>query len=247
MKTTNYDNQAGNWKRNKAMYPSDFIVRPIVFDLFKKLGKNKIVLDIGCGEGYFSRKMAPIAKKIIAFDNSKKMIDLAIEQNLIDKYNIDYKVADMMDMGFVKSSSVDVCICNLSLHYNSPDKYLDFFKNIKRILRPRGKIILSSPHPYYYFSNMLGGVVKYNDITKFDYIKSRGKYFSGTIRTITGEFLHVGVCHATMEDYLNSIADAGLKLEKFIEPPITKGLLKEYKNIGKIDELPTYIILQASK
>jgi 2-polyprenyl-3-methyl-5-hydroxy-6-metoxy-1,4-benzoquinol methylase len=247
MSITNYNSQASNWKRNKSMYPSDFIARPVVFDLFKKIGKNKIVLDVACGEGYFSRKMALIAKEIIAFDNSTQMIKLAKEQNSIDKYKINYIVADMTDINFLKKSSIDICICNFVVHYLRPDQYFDFFKNIEKILKPGGKLILSGPHPYFYLQNTIGGTMKYKNIKNFDYIKSRGEYFSGTIRTINNNLLNIGLYHSTMEDYLGSIINSGLKMEKFIELSAKQSLLKEYKKIGQLNNSPIYMVLQASK
>jgi len=50
-----------------------------------------------------------------------------------------------------------------------------------------------------------------------------------------------------MEDYLNSISNSGLKLEKFIEPLTKKSLLSKYKKLNKLDESPIYLVLQASK
>lgn len=245
--STDYNSQAKNWKRNEPIYPSDFLARPVVFDLFKKIGKNKVVLDVACGEGYFSRKMAPIAKKIIAFDNSEGMIEAAKEQNFEYKQKIDYRVADMNNLSFIPSASIDICICNFVLHYLHPDRYPIFFKEIRRVLRKGGKLILCGPHPYYYPGNTIGGTMSIKGSKNFDYLKSRGKYFQGTIRTIYGQFLKVGFYHALLGDYLNSLSDSGLKLEKYIEPSVKKSLLKKFKKLNKLEETPIYIVLQAVK
>jgi SAM-dependent methyltransferase len=245
---TDYNNQANNWKRDEAICPSDFFARPVAFDLFKEIGEGKIVVDIGCGEGYFSRKMAKIARKVIAFDNSKKMIEVAKVQNEVNKQNIEYSVADMMDMNFIEDSSVDICLCNFVVHYIHPDKFTELFKSIERILKPGGRLILCGPHPYGYVNNNIGGIMLYDDGQKRNYIDDRGKYFHLTIKTTKNTELKVGLHWATLSDYLKSIFDAGFKLEKFIEPVPKKEILeREYANLGPVDETPVYMILQALK
>jgi len=245
---TDYNKQANSWIRNEPIYPSDFIARPVVLNMLKKIGKGKVVLDVGCGEGYFSRKMAKIAKKVIAFDNSAGMIFLAKKQNLVDKYNIDYCVGDMNDMSFIANSSVDICVCNFVINYLHHKKYQNFFRNIERVLRPQGSLVLCGTHPCFYLKNTIGGVMNYKGLRDYDYIKSRGKYFHGTIKTIYGTLLKVGIYHSTLEDYLKAISDAGLKLDKFIEPPTKKSLLaKNYNNLDKLDESPIYMVIQAVK
>ena len=50
--------------------------------------QDKIVLDIGCGKGENTRSMAQFAKKVIAIDDDKDMIEDALKLN--DTTNLDY-------------------------------------------------------------------------------------------------------------------------------------------------------------
>lgn len=56
------------------------IVRPNVEKLLE-INKNDLVLDIACGNGNFSERMAKQGATVVAFDYSSKMIELAIKRN----------------------------------------------------------------------------------------------------------------------------------------------------------------------
>ena len=52
-----YNFQASLWSRDEPKYISDFVARPRVFDKVESLGGVDAILDAGCGEGYFTRKI----------------------------------------------------------------------------------------------------------------------------------------------------------------------------------------------
>lgn len=71
---TDYSHQAERWHRDEPKHDTDFVGRPEVLEIVREIGQGKTILDLGCGEGYFSRKMAGMAKKVIGVDVSEEMI-----------------------------------------------------------------------------------------------------------------------------------------------------------------------------
>jgi len=73
---------AGRFKRNEEFFHKH-VINPTLLDLLGDV-KGKAALDLACGEGHFSRKLAEQAKgdiQITGIDASKKLIDIAQKKN----------------------------------------------------------------------------------------------------------------------------------------------------------------------
>lgn len=98
------------------------------------------VADLGAGEGTLSQLIAQRAKKVIAVDNSEKMVEfgkkLAKENNLP---NLEYRLGDI-EAPPIDDSSVDLAILSQALHHaEQPSKALS---EAHRILKPGGRLIV---------------------------------------------------------------------------------------------------------
>ncbi|MEM3561226.1 MAG: class I SAM-dependent methyltransferase [Nitrososphaerota archaeon] len=104
---------------------------------------NKDVLEIGCGTGKDSIKISEYgANKVIGIDLSPQGIKIAKAESTIKKAkNVFFYVMNAENMNF-EDSCFDVIFGNSILHH----LYLeDALKEIKRILKPDGKIIFIEP------------------------------------------------------------------------------------------------------
>lgn len=99
------------------------------------LPQVQTVLDVACGEGYYSRQLAQaFDKNFMAFDLSKDSILLAARQN--PQKNVAWLVADLAHLP-LQDQSVD-----LILDIFSPAHYQEF----ARILKAQGLIFKVIPH-----------------------------------------------------------------------------------------------------
>lgn len=105
-------------------------------NLIEKYAKD-VVLDIGCGEGYYIKKLKTVfpEKYFYGLDNSKDAIELAVKE---DKLN-PYMVANLANLPF-KDGSVS-CILNIL----TPANYEEFF----RVLGDDGYLIKTIPNTNY--------------------------------------------------------------------------------------------------
>lgn len=98
------------------------------------------VADLGAGEGTLSQLIAQRAKKIIAVDNSEKMVKFG--QNLANENglpNLEYRLGDI-ESPPIDDSSVDLAILSQALHHaEHPSKALS---EAHRILKPGGRLIV---------------------------------------------------------------------------------------------------------
>jgi len=102
------------------------------------------VADLGAGEGTLSQLIAQRAKKVIAVDNSEKMVEFG--QALAKKHklsNLEYRLGDI-EAPPIDSETVDLAIFSQALHHAAhPPKAL---KEAHRILKPGGRLIILDLH-----------------------------------------------------------------------------------------------------
>jgi ubiquinone/menaquinone biosynthesis C-methylase UbiE len=99
-----------------------------------------VVADLGAGEGTFSQMLAKRAKKVIAIDNSEKMVQYGRE--LARKHavkNLEYRKGDLESVP-LKDASVDLAFFSQALHHaQHPERAV---AEAWRILKPGGRIIV---------------------------------------------------------------------------------------------------------
>jgi ubiquinone/menaquinone biosynthesis C-methylase UbiE len=104
--------------------------------------QDKIVLDIACGEGYGTNLLAQKAKSVVGVDIDRSTINEAK-----DKYR-------KSNLSFLESSatladhSIDVVVSFETLEHTSD--HGQFLSEIKRVLKPGGLLIISTPDKKWY-------------------------------------------------------------------------------------------------
>jgi len=114
--------------------------------LGKYLDKGMTVLDVGCGPGFFSVEMAKIVGKngkVIAADIQKGMLDkLKDTLNYLSvKNNIVLHKTNKNKIGV--NEKTDFILAFYVLH--EVDNQENFFKELKSIMKPKSKFLLSEP------------------------------------------------------------------------------------------------------
>ena len=82
-----------------------------------KLMPPMVIADLGAGEGTLSQLMAQRARKVIAIDNSEKMVEFGAE--LARKHgigNLEYRLGDLEDVP-IRSRTVDLAFLSQALHH----------------------------------------------------------------------------------------------------------------------------------
>jgi ubiquinone/menaquinone biosynthesis C-methylase UbiE len=103
--------------------------------------KNKVVLDIASGSGYGTYIISQHAKQVVGVDVSKDAIKYAA--NTYGSKNISYKLGDGKTIPCA-DNFFDVVTSFETIEHL--DDYKNFMKEIKRVLKPDGLLILSTPN-----------------------------------------------------------------------------------------------------
>ena len=98
------------------------------------------IADLGSGEGLLSELLARRAKKVIAVDNSEKMVHFGAERAKENGLkNLEFRQGDLEDPP-IEANSIDLAILSQALHHaEHPDLAL---ASAHRILKPKGQIMI---------------------------------------------------------------------------------------------------------
>ncbi len=95
--------------------------------------KKQIILDIGCGNGEITSQLADLSGKVIAIDNSEKIIEEAKQKFP----NIDFRVCNALDISF--ENELDIVFSNAVFHWIHEQDTL--LKKIHKALKPNGLLL----------------------------------------------------------------------------------------------------------
>ena len=128
-------------------------------DPTKYVRQNDIVLDLGSGSGknaFICAQVVGERGKVIGVDQNKDMLNLSRGSIEYVADKIGYKNAEFIEGSIekldelnnqnepiIKSSSIDIILSNCVLNLVSPESRSNLLKNIKRVLRPHGRIAIS--------------------------------------------------------------------------------------------------------
>ena len=115
------------------------------YAIARDLAYGKDVLDIACGEGYGSELLATVARKVTGVDISEEAIAHAARKYV--RPNIAFAVGSCACIPLA-DASVDLVVSFETIEHH--DRHLEMMQEIRRVLRPAGVLIISSPDKHEY-------------------------------------------------------------------------------------------------
>ena len=107
-----------------------------------RLAKGKDVLDIACGEGYGSAMLAARAKSVVGVDIDDATIEHArgVYRGIV---GLQFQRGDAAEIPLA-DSSIDLVVSFETIEHH--DRHREMIAEIRRVLRPGGLLVLSSPN-----------------------------------------------------------------------------------------------------
>jgi ubiquinone/menaquinone biosynthesis C-methylase UbiE len=109
--------------------------------------QGETILDLACGQGFFSREFLKAGAKVIGVDISRELIRLAREltKKELPDAKADFVVSSADDLSFIKDKSIDKIVIVLAIQ--NIENVSGVFKECSRVLKPSGKLFLVMNHP----------------------------------------------------------------------------------------------------
>jgi len=176
------------WNQNAAFWDrrmgegNDFVevlIWPATERLLE-LRPGERVLDIACGNGLSSRRLAALGAEVVAFDFAAEMIAYALERTTKHAERIEYLVLDATDEAALLAlgeGQFGAALCNMALFDMAEIEPL--MRALARLLRPGGRFVFSVLHPCFNSSHLAlvaeqedraGDIVTTYSVKVYDYI-----------------------------------------------------------------------------
>jgi SAM-dependent methyltransferase len=165
-------------------------------------------LEVGCGEGRVSRLLRRLEYRVTASDPVTELVKAAQEADSAHAYT----VADAAALPF-RNSMFDLIVAyNVLMDVNDVSVTL---KEIRRVLRPSGQLVLSIVHPF-----ADHGI--FADTGPDSPFVLRGNYFGRQrfegAENRNGLQMHFAGWSQPLEAYVSALEDAGLAITSLREP-----------------------------
>lgn len=204
------------------------------------------VLDIGCGEGYFTRLIEASGAYVEGADIAKELIAKAKTTSP----DITYHVAAAESMTSVQSSYFDAITCVLALQ--NMEKLDAVVKECARILKPKGRAVFVLNHPAFRIPKQTEW--GWDDAKKLQYRRVDGYLSQARVsidmtpgkrtKDSTWSF------HRSMQDYTKAFAGAGFaitRLEEWISHKKSeKGPRGPAEDVAR-KEFPLFMCIELTK
>lgn len=142
---TDYDELGAQYLLTKSLPWKRFTER---YTFFKAVGpvRGLRLIDVACGDGFYSRQFRGAGASVVGVDVSEEMIRLASEQEAREPKGIRYEVGDATDLGsFVDRTGLggfDIAVAEWLLDYADTLAMLRAMcRSLARVLRPGGRFV----------------------------------------------------------------------------------------------------------
>ena len=201
MTTSDYDAFAAAYSsENESSLHNHYYERPAMVRLAGDVDGHR-VLDAGCGSGPLTALLQAKGAVVTAFDASRGMVELARQRLGADA---DVHVADLGAPLPFDDDAFDDVVASLVLHYLQD--WVPPLRELRRVLRPGGRVVLSVPHPSVYLVNYGGST--YFDVTRY----SEEFVFDGRDSVLT-------YWHRPLHAMSDAFTEAGFRISVISEPP----------------------------
>ncbi len=222
---------AQDWIESDQAVRIDFLDSWMLDGLGDISGKS--VIDIGCGEGRFSRLLAGLGATVTGVDLTEELVERA---GMLGSKNETYLIGDAENLDCIVNDSFDLAVSYIVLV-----DLLDYRQAIKeayRVLRPGGRFTVCNIHPMR--SSVIGWVRQGRRKLFYpvdDYMNEGQREWIWWDKE--KPFINI---HVPLSRQVSAYLDAGFVLEALREPTPSEVQLEAHPNFDDDFRAPNFII-----
>ena len=222
-----YDAFALEYEEHAAVAPYNALYdRPATLRLVGNV-ENLRILDAACGPGFYMHELRRRGAEVLGCDASPRMIELARKRV---GYPVELRVQSLDErFDWVQDDTIDVALCALAYHY--VNDRAAFLREIGRVLRPDGSLVISTHHP------------------TADWCRLGGSYFDvSTVTETWNKGWEITTWRMPLTRLTEEFAAAGFLIERLVEPtPDPEMALRHPNTFAKLSVEPGFVLFKLRK
>lgn len=221
-----WNQNAGFWDEKMADEGNDFqklLIGPVAERLLN-LQAGELVLEVGCGNGVFARRMAALGAQVIATDFSEAMIERAQARTVDHADRLEYRVVDatseeqLLSLGRQRFDAIVCLMLIMDMAAIEP-----LMRAVGQLLKPQGRFVFSIMHPCFNSNGALMMAEEHVEDGNYivDYAIKVKEYLDVPVQTgigIAGQPTPHYYFHRPLHVLLGTCFNGGLVMDGIEEP-----------------------------
>ncbi|MFI6028502.1 class I SAM-dependent methyltransferase [Amycolatopsis magusensis] len=184
------------------------------------------VLDAACGPGLYAAELVARGARVTGMDQSPRMVELATAR----VPEAEFRVHDLHDpFDWLPDATFDVALLALAIHHL--DDRVPALRELHRVLKPSGRLLISTGHP------------------SWDWLRTGGDYFETELITETWtKGWRVSYWRQPLSAVCAEFSAAGFVIDELVEPRPAEQMAQHYpENYAQLNEAPAFLAFRLTK
>ena len=225
-------------------YQSKVILPNLLRFLHAKKGER--ILDLACGQGFFTREVVSLGAEVTGVDIAPELIAVARTQ----VRDADFHVASASKLSFAHDDTFDAVFCVLALQ--NMEDLVAVFEEVRRVLKPGGRFLFVLNHPTFRVPRRSSW--GWDEERRVQYRRVDG-YLSAAKILIdmhpgSKKSEHTISYHRSLQDFFKALAKAGLvasRLEEWISHKTSEKGPRQKAEDQARGEIPLFLALEVRR
>jgi ubiquinone/menaquinone biosynthesis C-methylase UbiE len=242
--TRSWDAVAEDWviHADENDYRNHFLM-PLTLEMLADVRGIRI-LDVGCGEGGYTRELAARGATVVGVDGSPRLIAVAKRRAAEAGHKIEYICANASSLEPVSTEAFDLALASMSLM--DVEDYLGAADQVWRVLAPEGKLLMSITHPCFSaptseWIRTESGELRYFAVDRYFERSAWNSFLSSRFQR------PVIRRHQPLEDFVRPLLRRGFVVRDFREPSATPEHLQKSERLRYLTRLPYFLFMSWQK
>ncbi len=253
---TSWDAVAGWYDELLEESPDSFQAKVILPNILRILNPGQgltlsgmKIIDIACGQGYFSRAFVAAGAKVVGADISPELIEKAKERS----QNIEFHVAPADRLNFAENDTFDAAVIILAIQ--NIENLSGTMGEAARVLKPGGRLVVVLNHPAFRIPQKSSWEWDAKKGRQYRRIESYLKEYKIEIDMTPGEKdkskkQKTISFHRPLQSYFEKLQSAGFvvaKLEEWVSHKKSQKGPRSLEEDRIRKEIPMFLMLEAKK